>query len=122
MGGLVIDIFVEFLFRFVVRQLQAQGTKSWPVVKAKVTGTHYRPGGFGCTVLKMTYQYKFAGKRYAGTDAKPFLWTSSAREYYERHAGGSELLVRVKPGNPESSIVRDKDLYLHAHGYRLETR
>lgn len=105
-----------------MRLVRAQGSKSWPVVTAEVVGTHYRPGGFGCTVLKITYQFKFGGKRYTGTDAKPFLWTSSAKNYSEQHSGGSELLVRVKPENPEFSIVRDKDTYFHEHGYRLETR
>ncbi|MFZ1141454.1 MAG: DUF3592 domain-containing protein [Candidatus Sulfotelmatobacter sp.] len=122
MGGLVIDIVIEFLFRSLVRLVRAQRTKSWPVATAEVTGTHYRPGGFGCTVLKITYQFEFGGKRYASVDAKPFLWTSSAKEYSEQHSAGSELLVRVKPGKPEFSIVRDNDIYVHAHGYGLETK
>ena len=121
MGGLVLDIYVEFIFRVIVRLFKARGAKSWPVIKAEVTGTNYRPGGFGCAVAEITYKYRFQGELYTGTNAKPFVLGSSAKEYVERYSVGSELLLRVKPGTPESSVVRDRDLYFQAHGYRMDS-
>jgi hypothetical protein len=71
--------------------------------------------------VEITYQYRFQGELYTGMNAKPFVWDSSAKEYVERYSAGSDLLVQVRPGSPESSVARDKDEYLHAHGYRLES-
>ncbi len=122
MGGLVLDIYVEFIFRVIVRLFRARGSRSWPVVKAEVTATYHDPGGFGCAVANIAYQYKLNGELYAGTDANPFVSDSSAKDYLENYPTGSELLVRVKPGSPDFSVVRQKDLYLHAHGFRLQTK
>lgn len=122
MGGLVIDIYVEFLFRILVRSFKARGATTWPVTKAKVTTTSCRPGGFGCAVADVTYKYRSDGDLYAGTDAIPFVYTSSADSYLEEHPPGSELLVRVRPGSPGYSVVRQDDLYRQAHGYRLQMR
>ena len=122
MGGLVLDIYVEFLARVIFRLSRARGARSWPVIIAKVTGTNYRPGGFGCAVAEITYKYRLDGELYTGSDAVPFISGSSAKDYLENYPRGSELLVRVKPGRPDFAVVLQKDLYLHAHGYRLETR
>jgi hypothetical protein len=119
--GLVLDIYIEFFVRAIVRLFRARGSRSWPVIKAEITGANYRAGGFGCAIVEITYQYRFQGELYTGMNAKPFVWDSSAKEYVERYSAGSDLLVQVRPGSPESSVARDKDEYLHAHGYRLES-
>ena len=72
MGGLVLDIYVEYLIRVLVRFFKARGSKSWPVIKGKVTSTNCRPGGVGCAVADISYNYRSNGELYAGTDAKPF--------------------------------------------------
>ena len=122
MGGLFLDIYVEFIIRVIVRMFRARGSRSWTILEAKVTGTYCAPGGFGCAVANVTYKYRVDGELYTGTDSNPFVSTDSAKDYLQDHPTGSELLVRVKPGNPESSVVRQDDLYRHAHGYRLATK
>ena len=122
MGGLVLDIYVEFIVRVIIRLLRARGSKAWPVIKGKITGINLRPGGFGCAVADVAYSYRSDGELYTGTDAVPFVWTSTAENYLEGHPRGSELLVRVSPGDPGVSVVRQKDMYLHAHGFRVEAR
>jgi hypothetical protein len=117
MGGLVIDIYVEFIFRAVVLLFRTHRAKSWPVVQAEVTATHHRPGGYGCDVVDVTYQYRVEEELHTGMHEKPFLWDSTAQEYMEQHSPGRALLVRVRPGASEVSIVRDHDAYLHAHCY-----
>jgi hypothetical protein len=42
MGGLVLDILIEYIVRIIIRLFKARGAESWPVIKAKVTGTNYR--------------------------------------------------------------------------------
>lgn len=37
------------------------------------------------------------------------FWRSSADDYVRKHPEGSALLVRVKPGDPETSILRAGD-------------
>jgi hypothetical protein len=122
MGGLVIDIFIEFLIRVIIRFFKARGSTSWRIAKAKVTSTNCRPGGFGCAVADVTYKYRLDGELYTGDDAVPFLFTDSAKKYVTDHPSSSDLLVRIKPGSPDQSIVRQDDVYRQAHGYRLETR
>jgi len=122
MGGLVLDIYVEYFVRAIIRLSRAWGAQSWPVITAKVTSTNYRPGGFGCAVADVTYKYRLEGELYTGTDANPFVWGSSAKDYLERYPAGSELPVRVKPGRPDLAVLRQKDLYLQVHGYKLETK
>jgi hypothetical protein len=121
MGGLVLDIYVEFLIRAVIRFFKARGSASWPVTTAKVTAASLRRG-LGCAVADIVYNYRFDGELYTGTDANPFLLTPSAESYLEDHPRGSELLLRVRPGSPNDSVVRQDDLYRHAHGYQLATK
>jgi hypothetical protein len=114
------DILIAFVIRAVTQLLRSYRAKSWPIVTAKVTTAEERHSGIGCTVVELTYKYRMNGVLFTGSHAEPFLWTGSARNYVEEHSRGSELIVRVKPGVPESSVVRDRDLYFHAHGYRLD--
>jgi hypothetical protein len=122
MGGLFLDIYVEFIVRVIIRLFKAWGAKSWPVVQAKVKSTHCRPGGFGCAVADIAYTYRVDGELYMGSDANPFVWTSSAKDYLENYPRDTELPVRVKPGSPDFAVLLQKDLYLQAHGYKLEAR
>ena len=122
MGGLVLDIYVEFVVRIMLRFFRARGSKSWPVVSAKVTATYCDPGGFGCAVANIAYKYRFEGEVFTGIDANPFVAGNSAKNYLEYHSPGSELLIRVKPGTADISVVRQDDLYRQAHGYRLATK
>jgi hypothetical protein len=120
MPGLVLDIIFEFLFRILVRLFRVIGATSWPIVRANITAANYTPAGYGCEVAKITYEFRLDGKSYTGMDAKPFLVERSAKDYVERHSPGSELLVRVKPGVPESSVVRNKDQWSLTKGLQLD--
>ena len=122
MGGLVLDIYVEYLFRVIFRFFKARGSTSWPVVTAKTTITNCRAGGFGCAVANIAYKYRVDGELYTGADSSPFVYTSSAKAYLEDHPPGTELVVRVRPNRPSYSVVRQNDLYRNEHGYRLQTR
>ncbi len=115
------DVLIAFLVRALIQTVRSQLAKSWPIVKGGVTTAQERRGAFGCMVVDLTYKYRVEGELYTGMHAEPFLWVGSAKSYLEQCAPGSELIVRVKPGVPGASFVRDRDLYFHAHGYRLES-
>src|SRR5579864_7632011 len=119
--GLVIDVYVEYLFRVMVRFLKRWNARSWKVVTAKVTATGYR-SGFGCAVADLSYKYKFDGRAYTGTNSVPFIYDRSAKEYIEHYAPKSQIIIRVKPGDPGLSVVREGDLYRVEHGFRLEIK
>jgi hypothetical protein len=121
MGGLVLDILVEFIVRVIIRFFRARGAESWPVIQAEVTSKGYR-GGFGCDVADINYQYRLDGELYTGADANPFLSRRSAKDYLEGFQPGTRLPVRVKPGRPGVAVLRQMDLYLQAHGYKLEAK
>jgi hypothetical protein len=115
------DILIVFVVRALVQMFRSHRAKSWPTVKARVTTADDRPRAIGCIVVELTYKYRVNGELHIGSHTEPFFWAGSATNYVEQHRSGSELIVRVKPGAPESSVVRDRDLYFYAHGYRLES-
>ncbi len=100
MGGLVLDIYVEYIVRVIIRLFKTWGAKSWPIIQAKVTSTNCRPGGFGCAVADITYTYRLDGELYMGSDANPFVWTSSAKDYLENYGRGTEVACARETGKP----------------------
>jgi uncharacterized protein DUF3592 len=118
--GFFLDIYVEYFIRTVFRFFKALGSREWPLKAASITGTKYRPGGFGCAVAEIRYEYNLDGKLYTGANGKPFVINRSAEAYVEQYSPGSQLLVRVKPGTPGRAVVRDKDQYALAQGLGLD--
>jgi hypothetical protein len=113
MGGWYADIIVGYfitLFRIVVRILRARRSKGWHEITATVAGAScqtslYMPR----PVAEIVYTYRIDGGFYGGVDEKPFFFESSAKSYAEQFARGDSLVVRVKPGGPEVSIVFAED-------------
>ncbi|HXJ90993.1 MAG TPA: hypothetical protein VMS18_29565 [Candidatus Binatia bacterium] len=110
------DIIIVFIFRAVIQLLRSRGAKHWPSIEAEVMTVEESSGG--CLSVELTYKYRMAGELYTGTHTEPFLWVHSVNTYLEPRR---VIIVRIKPGQPEFSVVRDRDLYSCAHGYRLES-
>jgi hypothetical protein len=109
MGGLVIDIIVEFLFRTIVNLIRRIGSSEWPVATAIVSNSEKRPyPGLGCTVIVIHYKYRNADLRFEGTHKEPFLFANYADAYLRRFPGGSEFSVRVDPKDPSQSIPANR--------------
>ena len=105
MGGLFVDIFVVYLVRILYRAWRKRGTSTWDVREAKVESISRAPTGYGCPVVNLVYSYAAGdGNGWGSTDI-PFVWLSSADDYVQRHPVGSSLAARVKPGDPEISIL-----------------
>jgi hypothetical protein len=113
------DVLIIFIIRAVIQLFRSRKARSWPVARAEVTTAE--EGSGGCLTAELTYKYKIDGELYTGTHTEPFLWAGSVKSYLEQCSPGGEIVIRVKPGTPESSVVRDRDLYFHAHGYRLDS-
>ena len=72
MGGLVIDIYIEYLYRVLWRAVKRYGSRAWPLAKATVTTCSYPRAGFGCDVAEVYYTYRVDGELFTGIDEKPF--------------------------------------------------
>jgi hypothetical protein len=109
MGGLVLDIFIVYLFRVLIRAWRRLGTSEWELRKATVASVSCPPIAWGCPIVEVVYLYKIDEMTYSGSANIPFIWRSSANEYARKHPQESILEVRVKPGDPEISVMRAED-------------
>lgn len=106
---------IEYLIRtigYIVRagilRHNAERSTGWPVQ----TGTIARSivqSGITAYVVEVTYTYTYGGEYYGGMHRQPFVFESSARDYVDRFEPGSDISVRVNPGNPEFSFVHQDD-------------
>jgi hypothetical protein len=110
MGGLVIDIIIEFFFRMSVNLLQRIGTSKWPVVTAIVSESERREPGMGCTVVVIRYRYRNMDTRCEGVHKEPFFFDNYANAYLRRFPAGSEFAVRVNPKDPSYSIPAEGEI------------
>jgi len=60
------------------------------------------------STIEIVYSYRFEGELYTGLHEEP-VFAGSGTEYMERFTKGGKFFVRVKPGEPEVSVLRDAD-------------
>jgi hypothetical protein len=106
-GGLVIDIFLGYFFRAISNWWRALGTKKWPSVEAIVTAHPIESSGYGGTKVEVVYSYRVQDELYTGMHTEPCF--GSASEYMQRFPRGRRVAVRVKPGEPDVSVILDDD-------------
>jgi hypothetical protein len=102
MGGLVIDIYVVYLFRIIVRAINLFRSRNWPLTTGRVLSAE-RPSFSAYFVAAVTYEYVVDGERYGAMYEKPFLESDSAEEYARKFAKGEKFKVRVNPRDPSLS-------------------
>jgi hypothetical protein len=99
---------VIYLFRSAWNWLSTYGSSEWPLAEAVVTDNPLRVQGFGRSTVEIPYSYRVQGELYTGLYEEPGFGGSGS-EYMERFPKGKSFVVRVKPGEPEVSVVRDDD-------------
>jgi hypothetical protein len=52
------------------------------------------------------YTYEYEEKLYRGTDSKPFLSSTFAKDYLESFQVPETVVVKVNPERPERSVLR----------------
>jgi hypothetical protein len=113
MVGWYLDVLVGYLisfFRIVARKRRARRCNGWVETTATIVGISCRTTFFlPRPIAEIVYTYHIDGGFYGGVDEKPFYVESSAQKYVKQVAKGDNLVVRVKPGKPEISIVLDQD-------------
>jgi hypothetical protein len=113
MGGWFADVIVGYfitLLRIISRILRTRRSKGWREITATVSGASSRTSSYmPRPVAEIVYTYRLDGGFYGGVDEKPYFFESSAKQYANQFARGDNLVVRVKPGAPEESVVRNED-------------
>jgi hypothetical protein len=66
-----------------------------------------KSSGYGGTSVEIVYSYRFQGELYTGLHEELCFLTDS--EYLEQFAKGRAFMVRIKPDEPEVSVVLDDD-------------
>jgi hypothetical protein len=99
---------IGYLIRAVIRVAEIRRSHGWPLSKATV-GSSRPVSSYGGPVAEVGYTYIYEGGYFSGVHQEPFLLRSSAEEYAARFATCNSIVVRIKPGQPETSIVCDED-------------
>lgn len=96
---------LEYLLRVIVRSIATLRSTRWPARKAIVTRSDFSVG-LACQVVKVVYTYSVDGDHYGGTDRKPFVFWEIAEINAKGFSPGSEITVRVRPGDPSVPVFR----------------
>jgi len=104
MIGLYLDVVIEYLIRVIARAIKRRRSRGWTTTKATVVSSACATTS-SCDLAEVVYLYRFEGERYSGTNKKPFFSKHSAEDYISHFVAGTEFDVRVKPDDPEVSIV-----------------
>ena len=106
--GALIDVFVEFFYRALVRRWKTRGVHNWPSAKATVTRSVPKYG-FGCPIAEIYYTYLVDSKTYTGLHKRAFILQGSVELYLALFRQGTEISIRLKPSDPVTSLVLEED-------------
>jgi hypothetical protein len=100
---------VPYAFSAIVHWLKMSGSGQWPPATGTVTAPPTTSSGLGCPRVEIVYSYRVQGELYTGIHEEHFLATDSLTDYVERFGEGRGIVVRVKPDEPEVSLVCEDD-------------
>jgi len=105
--GFFVDVILGYIAKSTRNAWRAGKSANWPLVEAIVTAAPIKSRGYGGTSIEIPYSYRSHGELYTGLHEEPStLWNS---RYMERFPRGRIFKVRVKPDEPEISVMRDED-------------
>ncbi len=104
MSGLVIDIFIGFMMRWLIVSWRRVVSRNWPTLPGTVVRAFFEQPGYGGSYVEVKFKYKVDGKRYQGSLREPFMFENYAEAFVRHHPAGSELRIHVDPKNPSRSF------------------
>lgn len=104
MAGLVIDIYVAFVVRWIIILWRKARSHGWATVTGTVVSCHLEKPGYGCDYAVLRYKYKMNFERYQGSIKKPYVYDNYADAYIRHRAADSELRIRVDQNDPTRSV------------------
>jgi|ERR1035438_648604 hypothetical protein len=104
MAGLVIDIYVAFIVRWIIIYWRNARSHGWPTVTGSVVRCRLERPGYGCDYVVLEYKYKMNFERYHGSIKKPYIYENYAEAYVRHLLADRELGIRVDPNDPNRSV------------------
>jgi hypothetical protein len=109
MVGWYLDVVVGYLIRIVIRGVRARGSSTWPVEKRRYQIHDVPLRRMEDQSPRLAIRIRTKGTISLGVHRMPFLLRGSAEDYVARFPSSSDVVIRVKPGEPEVSLVYDED-------------
>ena len=110
MGDLIFDPIIAYLIKVVIRFYRIQASRGWKIVKAKISSSVVGGGWvWDCPTVEVSYTFDLDGRTYRATDVKPFFYDTFAELDAGRFVPGQAAFVRVKPQDPQGSLLRRDD-------------
>lgn len=98
-----------YLFQVSCAWLAAIRSEKWPRAEAIATADpSSRYAALPGFTVEVPYTYRFQGELYTGLHEEPSIGGVGSK-FMQRFAKGRCFLVRIKPGEPEVSVVRESD-------------
>lgn len=104
MGGLVLDILIEWLYRTVSRLVLRMRSTRWPVISATVSRTYLPKDKCACDSVLVRYRYFVAGQKYRAIHKEPFM-IDRPGSFMRQYPPGKEITVRYHPHDPSRSVA-----------------
>ena len=115
LGGLVLDIFVVYLVRTILRLVKEIRAKNWPSILGTVDLSEAPISAmYPCT--EVIYSYVVNGEEYTNTYVRGFWYRDSAERFSRRFSKNGQIPVRYSPTNPAASFLRENDFLAHPRG------
>lgn len=89
-------------------------SEGWPFANGTVEQRYIDPTGRG-ELAVISYSYSVEGDYYAGFSKQSFVLDGSAQRFIDRYPAGMKVLIRYRPNDPSTSVLRDADQLSLAH-------
>lgn len=109
MGGLVIDIYVAFAIKGLIRLFWMIRTISWRRLQANVLRSS-RDSDW-CPVVTVSYEFHGSSGTESGETVIPFLFTQTADRYARALTAGRPIMLRVAPEDSSETIFFPRDSF-----------
>jgi len=96
MSGLVLDIYVAFLWKSIIRAIQFIVSRRWKRTIASVSDVIVQDPFMGCPSVRVYYRLDSSLPYQDGQDEVPFCFRLSAKDYAQRLPRATKVTVRVK--------------------------
>ena len=104
-----LDLFIGPLLTYltwaVTRSFRISKSATWQEAKAKVSRVIFKDERFYGHVAEIHYEYSMNERQYSGVHKERFLRRDPGRRYAKQFTTRTELEIRVKPNEPQDSIV-----------------
>lgn len=109
LGGLVIDIYLVYLYRACIRLFRFFQSQEWDRVVASLTDWTVVDPFWGGPSLKVYYEFTVNGHLITGQDEFSFFMPLQTTSYAKSLSRGLPSIIRVNPKNAKETRYFDHD-------------